>query len=308
MQIHQLEYLVKVAECGSFSQAAGRLYLSQPSLTKAIRNLEDEYGIKIFERTSKGIQITEKGKDFIYYAKHILASIKNMNMVFSEERISSCSILSVASQQLSFLYELVGSIYEKHKNESFHFNIMELNRSDVIQAVLKGDVNIGLIVRSRSDSKHFNGLIEEKNLEWHKVDTSEVYVSMGPLSPFYNMSSVRFDDIENSFHIALDMERDAIRDLHINYTTHLDENKIAFFNTIQACIAFLLKTPAMLYTPKWVPGFFENTEVHTAKVIDSGTVNELVWLKRKNERLSNIEKQFIDDLYGMFGTTEENSL
>ena len=68
MQIQQLEYLMKVVECGSITRAAQQLFLSQPSLTKSISNLESEYHIKIFDRRPKGIQLTPEGKEFLYYA------------------------------------------------------------------------------------------------------------------------------------------------------------------------------------------------------------------------------------------------
>ena len=75
MTIQQLEYLLKIVECGSITKAAQQLFLSQPSLTKSIMNLENEYGIKVFARTAKGIEITPEGKDFIYYARNIITSI-----------------------------------------------------------------------------------------------------------------------------------------------------------------------------------------------------------------------------------------
>lgn len=179
---------------------------------------------------------------------------------------------------------------------------MELNRSDVIEAVLRGDANIGIIVRSSGDTKSFSGLVDRRNLEGYVADTSEVFVSMGPLSPFHSRISVTFEEIEGCFHIALDMEREAVRDLHINYTSLLDENKIAFFNTISACKEFLSRTPALLYTPKWVSGFFAGTEIHTARVMNSGSPNELIWFKRRNEKLNDTERQFINSFYKLFST------
>jgi len=301
MQIQQLEYVVKVAECGSISQAAQKLYLSQPSLTKSIMNLENEYGIKIFERTSKGIRLTGKGKEFIYYARHILTSVKTMNMVFSDDLTHGNNVLSVASQQLDFLYDLILDTQQKYQDDHFHFNIMELNRSDIVQAVLCGDANIGLIVRTNQDSKSFSWMMDKRNLEWHVVDTSDVFVHMGPLSEFHGRNSLTYDEIEGAFHIVLDMEREAIRDLYITYTSHLDENRIAFFNTISSCWEFLMNTSALLYTPVWVNGFFEGSNIHTAKIINSGALNELVWFKRNNELLSDIESRFIKRLYEKLG-------
>ena len=65
MRLGQLEYFIKIAECGSFSKAAKELYISQPTLTKSIANLEAEYDIQLLERASKGIRLTPKGREFL---------------------------------------------------------------------------------------------------------------------------------------------------------------------------------------------------------------------------------------------------
>ena len=69
MRIEQLQYLVKIVECGSITQAAKQLYLSQPSLTKAIQQLEAEYGVQLLRRTSQGIELTAEGRKFVFRAR-----------------------------------------------------------------------------------------------------------------------------------------------------------------------------------------------------------------------------------------------
>ena len=68
MRLNQLEYFIKVVECGSITKAAQELYLSQPSLTKAISSLETEYDLKLFSRTCRGLNVSPEGRDFLEYA------------------------------------------------------------------------------------------------------------------------------------------------------------------------------------------------------------------------------------------------
>ena len=88
MKTEQLEQLLKVLECGSISKAARKLYISQPSLTKNIAQLESEYGIKILTRTSKGIELTEEGINFVFYAKQILTATNGLNNAFRNFNIT----------------------------------------------------------------------------------------------------------------------------------------------------------------------------------------------------------------------------
>ena len=72
MKLQQLRYVVKVAECGSITEASRRLFVSQPSITASIRDLENEMGVHIFERTNKGVVVSEEGETFLGYARQVL--------------------------------------------------------------------------------------------------------------------------------------------------------------------------------------------------------------------------------------------
>lgn len=72
MKLQQLRYVVKVAECGSITEASRRLFVSQPSITASIRDLENEMGVHIFERTNKGVIVSEEGETFLGYARQVL--------------------------------------------------------------------------------------------------------------------------------------------------------------------------------------------------------------------------------------------
>ncbi|MBQ7796748.1 MAG: LysR family transcriptional regulator [Lachnospiraceae bacterium] len=86
MQIKQLEYLVKIVENGSISKAAEQLYISQPNLTKAISNLEKEYGIRLFNRKARGVELTAEGKEFMRYARKVIAEADALDSNFMQQK------------------------------------------------------------------------------------------------------------------------------------------------------------------------------------------------------------------------------
>ena len=103
MRLNQLEYFLKIVECGSLTRAAQELYLSQPSLTKAISGLEAEYDMKLFNRTSKGLSLTPEGRDFLEYAKSVVESSKALENTFGKKSNPLIQRLAIASQQFDFI-------------------------------------------------------------------------------------------------------------------------------------------------------------------------------------------------------------
>lgn len=301
MLIRQLEQVIKVAECGSITKASQQLYISQPSLSKSISNLEDKYNIKIFLRTPKGITITPDGKEFIYYARNIVNSSQMMNEVFKSPKINKRSVLSIACQQLDFLHPLLLKLYQTFAGNDFHLNVYESNRSDILSSILNGDNNIGIMVISSSDSKAFC-LDVNKNmndLEIHILGGSGVYVSMGPKSSFYSRKHITFEELEDQFHVVLDMENEAIENFYFEpKKNHINKDRVLFTNSINCCIKFLLETDAHLYSPIWVLNFFKDLSIHSIRVQETENskipVNNLVLIKRKNETMSEIESIFFE--------------
>ena len=126
MQLRQLEYIIKIAESKSITQAAEQLFISQPSLTKSILQLEQEYGIQIFVRKPRGIELTSDGKEFINYAKAVLNATEMLNQRFLYlKEAEKQSRLFVAAQQLDFVYQILLNVYEQNKDKNLHYSLTE---------------------------------------------------------------------------------------------------------------------------------------------------------------------------------------
>lgn len=111
MQIKQLEYLLKIVECGSITKAASELYVSQPNLTKAIHQLEEEFDIKILSRKPRGVDLTLDGKNFVYYAKSVVSSVQALTDNCRKEHHTTHSRLFLATQQLDFVYNIFVKVF-----------------------------------------------------------------------------------------------------------------------------------------------------------------------------------------------------
>lgn len=251
MKMKQLEYLIKIAECGSISKAAQELYISQPSLTKAISSLEEEFHVQLLLRKPRGVELTIEGKSFLHYARSVVTAASALESNFSGQGGAGRSRLFIASQQLDFVHPLILKTYLRNQDRSLHYNLVETDRNDVTRMVLDGKADIGLFVRGSADAKSYLWNTESKRLSLHSLDKAGVYVCLGPCSPYYHRKSMCFSEVEKCPQVVLDMEEAATQDLFVdNKDNHFNMDKVIFFNSTTACESFLLETEAVLYVAK----------------------------------------------------------
>lgn len=302
MQIKQLEYLLKIVECGSITQAAHQLYVSQPNLTKAIHQLEEEYNIEIFVRKPRGVELTAAGRNFVYYAKNIITAVQALSGNCNTSQEVPRSRLALAAQQLDFVYDIFLKVYLHYNATPLHYNLVETDRDDVVHQVLKENVNCGLFVRNIMDAKMFRWNTDAKRLSMKVLDTGGPYVCVGPRSPFYQSEYITQMEAELNPQVMLDMENAARRDLYFdNSIAKFHREQVIFFSTVDACKRFILQTDAILYLSKWSRGYFEYPRFRVIPLLDSKTgealtTNELVWVHRSDIPLSPAENLFLQYL------------
>lgn len=299
MRLYQLEYFIKIVECGSLTRAAQELYLSQPSLTKAISGLESEYDLKLFSRSARGIQLTPKGRDFLDYARSVVESCHALENTFGRKDRPVIQRIAVASQQLDFVYDVILHLYQENSDQTLQIDLKENDRGEILRMVEDCRADIGLIVLSERDSKTFKSKLKTKNLEMHTLDQSPVYVSMGEHSKLYNRDRIDMEETRAQFQVVLDTEQTMRRELRYKkeYYAYGQEHLI-FCNTIGVCRKFLEETDALLLTPKWVLGHFDGTGIRsvplTMKDEKAQLINRLVWIKRTGEEFHPLEERFTE--------------
>lgn len=305
MRLYQLEYFIKVAECGSITKAAQKLYLSQPSLTKAISGLESEYGVKLLRRTSKGISLTSKGRDFLQYARNAVDSCNILEQAFGKKGNPLVQRIAIASQQFDFIYDILLKLYGENEKELLQIDFIESDRGEIIEKVEKRMADIGLLVLSEEDSKGFKTEVAQRRLEAHTLDRSGVYVCMGRHSKLFGRDSVDILEAEKYPHLVLDTEQTMRRELRYRVMYQgLDKGRLVFCNTAGVCRKFLEETNALLFIPKWVIGLFIEPDIHVVPLkLEGGDyppVNRLVWIKHEKEEFQPLEKRFMELLEGYF--------
>jgi DNA-binding transcriptional LysR family regulator len=163
-----LRYAVEVEKTGSITQAAERLYMAQPNLSKAIKELESTLGITIFKRTSKGIKPTKKGAEFLNYARNILAQIDEMEGRFKpgEEK----QRFNIAVPRASYIaHAFTRFINKLDMGGGMDIDFFETSTIHTINLVAEGDYDLGIIRYQKIHEKYFHSLLVEKELKYEPV-------------------------------------------------------------------------------------------------------------------------------------------
>ena len=194
MQIQQLTYFVAIAEQGSINKAAEKLFVTQPNLSKAISNLENELKVRIFNRTNKGVALTDEGKKLYQYARTI---INQMELIQGLSEKEHAPVLSIAAYPIITMGRLVAKFYNDYHDNRVALKLVENRLQQVIESVEHGEAEIGFVMSNNVQVKELKHMLKFKNLQFHALGTDTWYANLGPNHPLY--SQERFFLIGCSF-------------------------------------------------------------------------------------------------------------
>ena len=136
MRIQQLEYLERIVEAGSINEAAKRLFLTQPSLSNAVKELENEMGIQIFQRSSGGISLTAEGREFMTYSKQILDQVNLMNERYKNGQQRKQSF-SVSAQHYAFVVHAFVELIKSVNANEYQFTLRETETQNKLYPAMR---------------------------------------------------------------------------------------------------------------------------------------------------------------------------
>lgn len=164
MNILHFKYAVEIAKTKSISKAAENLYMGQPNLSRAIKELEENLGITIFNRTTKGISITPEGEQFLQYAKRIIAQVNEVEEIYKKGKTHK-QMFSVCVPRASYIsYAFVELSKKLNRDYAAEIYYKETNSMEAIHHILKEEYNLGIIRYQAAFDKYFKSLFAEKKL------------------------------------------------------------------------------------------------------------------------------------------------
>lgn len=197
MNTVHLRYIIEVEKTGSISKAAENLYMSQPQLSKAIRELEESVGISIFKRSSKGVVPTTRGADFIMDAKGIIAQLQRMETTYNPKKHEMFT-LDVAVSRCEYIAEAFLRFLSYIKNEKKEkITYRETNTMRAIKNVATGENNIGIVKYNANYEQYFIQMLDERDLRHELLWEYDELIAVSKKSPLAKLDVVTEGDLEN---------------------------------------------------------------------------------------------------------------
>lgn len=312
MLLQQLKYFVAVAETGSLSAAAQRLFVTQPNLSKSIANLEDEYKAKLFNRTARGMVLTEEGSMLYQNAKNILNEIYQLDIAFGLIKPHKRKKLSVAAP-FGVMIDMAAVAFDHTKDddqEKCDIEVKKLSTEEAVESVVSSSCEIGFINAQQQHAQALAKLLKRKDLEYTSIGISDLYAYIGPLNPLYDADSIRFEQLLG-YPVICSNEKECVFGKEFADQSHISFKSFskAYFISSDYVAVNLLRSTDAIYLGD-CRAFMGISEfgIKIIRVSDSETKFKLGWIKRKEAPLSQDATLFIDAvnrLYSLRSSKDE---
>lgn len=201
MNILHMKYAVEVAEAGSINRASEALLVAQPNLSRAIKELEADLGITIFDRSAKGMVLTEEGERFVGYARKILAQIDEVETMYKAGGPAKRQF-SVCVPRASYIADAFARFSSGIGEEPAELFYKETNSKCVLDSVLHSDSRLGIIRYAENYDKYFKALFEEKGLNCELIAEFHYVLVLQKDSPLNQKREIRYPDLRAYIEIA----------------------------------------------------------------------------------------------------------
>ncbi|MDI9513265.1 MAG: LysR family transcriptional regulator [Caldicoprobacterales bacterium] len=196
MTLQQLRYVIKIVEYGSITEAAKQLYITQPSLSAAIKDLENELGIEIFHRTSKGISLTVDGREFLSYARQVIEQTELLERRYMDKKPSK-QLCTISTQHYAFAVNAFVELLLGLDVDEYEFTLRETRTYEIIEDVRDYRSEIGIIYLSDFNEKVINKLLVENHLTFNLLFEADPHVFISSRHPLAGREAITLDDLED---------------------------------------------------------------------------------------------------------------
>ncbi len=202
MNLLHMKYAVVVAETNSINKAAELLYVGQPTLSRAIKELESSLGVTLFERSAKGMFLTADGETFIRYAKTVLEQVDAIEDMFKKDRVGKTRF-SLSVPRASYITEAF-AVFSKllEKDTPAELFYKETNSMRTLRNVLQENYKLGIVRYAENYDKYYKTMMDEKGLAYELVTKFRYVLLMSKNSELANKEKITYDDLRDKIEIA----------------------------------------------------------------------------------------------------------
>ena len=294
MTLQQLRYAITIADCNSMNKAAQALFISQPSLSASIKDLENEIGITIYNRTNRGITITPEGDEFLGYARQVAEQYELINQKYIDKN-SVKKKFSVSTQHYSFAVKAFVEMVKQFGMDEYEFAVHETKTYEVIENVKKSKSELGILYLNDFNRKVLTKILKENSLEFVELFKCKTYVYLWKGNPLAALKLITLKDLEEYPCLSFDQG--------MNNSFYFAEEVLSA-NEYKRIIkandrATMLNLMVGLNGYTLCSGIISeelNGNDYKAIPLDSDEVMSIGYIVRKNTTMSQLGKKYLDEL------------
>ncbi|MBW7474030.1 LysR family transcriptional regulator [Paenibacillus oenotherae] len=299
MTLQQLRYVIEVAARGSMNEAAKRLFISQPSLSNAIRELEEEIGVTIFERTNKGISLSKEGAEFLGYARQVIEQAELLESRYLNAKPSP-QHFSVSTQHYAFAVNAFVKLVREHGQDEYEFALHETKTHEIIQDVQSQRSEIGILYVNEFNAKVINRLLKNANLTFTSLFTAKAHIFISVNNPLARHAVVTLDQLQdypylyfeqgeyNSFHFSEEILSTLSRRKSIRVN-----DRATLFNLLIGLNGYTISTGVL-------SADLNGNEIIPVPLANDETIH-VGWIGHRNAALSKLAIAYIEALHQTLG-------
>lgn len=294
MTLQQLKYAVTIADCKSINKAATELFITQPSLSNTIKDLEEEIHLKLFERSNRGIILTPEGEEFLGYARQMLDHYRLIEERFVENATFKQKF-SVSTQHYTFAVEAFIELAREFGMEEYEFAIHETKTKEVIDNVRTHKSELGILYQNEFNEKFLSKILRDNELEFVPLFDCRIYVYLGRDNPLAGRERVDLEDLQqypclsfeqgdsNSFYFA----EEVLSTADYRQTIKVDDRS-TMLNLMKGLNGYTLCSGIICQEL--------NGEEYTAVPLDTEEMMTIGYIKQKKRPLSRLGQAYVKEL------------
>lgn len=205
MTLQQLKYALTIADCGSMNEAAKQLFISQPSLSETMKELETEIGLDIFLRSNRGIVITPEGEEFLGYARQVTEQFGLLQSKYIDKKVKEK--FSVSTQHYTFAVKAFVETVKQIGMEQYEFAVHETTTISVIENVKNFKSEIGVLYENDFNEKVLNKMFKENGLEFVELFSCDTFVYLWSGHPLAKQDVIAMEELDEYPCLSFDQGR-----------------------------------------------------------------------------------------------------
>lgn len=298
MNILHMKYAVEVAKVGSLNKAAETLLIAAPNVSRSIKELEADIGISIFERTTKGMELTPEGEEFINYAKGILNQIDEVES-FYKKGSAKKQRFSISVPRACYISEAFSQFSKSLSKEAAEIFYKETNSQRTIRNILEHDYKLGIIRYAENYDKYFKAMLEEKGFCYELVTEFTYSLIMSADSPLAKKEEITFDDLADYIEIAHADPYVPSMPLSKVVKEELPDNvdrRIFIFERASQFDLLSNNPETFMWVSPAPESLLKRYNLIQKKCIDNKKIYKDVLIYKNGYKLSKLDRQFITEL------------